>query len=80
MPADNSVKSFATTLPDNSAMKPALRAVSTGELAPELFRDMAEQWPGAVVMVNRDGVIRWANAAAHDWAPTGAGALVGASA
>ena len=55
MPADNSVKSFATTLPDHSAMKPALRAVSTGELAPELFRDMAEQWPGAVVMVNRDG-------------------------
>lgn len=59
------------------AMTTALRATPPGELAPELFRDMAEQWPGAVVMVNRDGVIRWANEAANDWAPGGAGALVG---
>ncbi len=79
MPADNSVKLIPTGLLDHPAMKPALRAVSSGELAPELFRDIAEQWPGAVVMVNRDGVIRWANPLAHDWAPTGAGALVGGS-
>jgi PAS domain S-box-containing protein len=38
---------------------------------------MAEQWPGAVVMVNREGVIRWANEAAQDWAPAGSGALEG---
>lgn len=61
------------------AMNSALRATTPGELAPELFRDMAEQWPGAVVMVNRDGVIRWLNAAARDWVPGAAGAHVGAT-
>lgn len=59
------------------AMTTVRRATAFGDLAPELFRDMVEQWPGAVVMVNRDGVIRWANEAAHDWAPAGAGALIG---
>ncbi|MGE0580587.1 MAG: PAS domain-containing protein [Steroidobacteraceae bacterium] len=53
-------------------MHPAPRPTVTGDLAPDLFRDMAEQWPGAVVMVNRDGVIRWANDMALDWAPAGA--------
>ena len=77
MPADNSVKSACTSFSDNPPMRPAPRATAPGELAPELFRDMAEQWPGAVVMVNRDGVIRWANEAAQDWAPPGSGALEG---
>ncbi|HNR22695.1 MAG TPA: PAS domain-containing protein [Steroidobacteraceae bacterium] len=59
-------------------MSTPLHAAIPGDLAPGLFRDMAEQWPGGVIVVNRDGVIRWLNAAAHDWAPAGAGALVGA--
>jgi len=61
------------------AMTTARLAKPPGEPAPELFRDIVEQWPGAVVMVNRDGVIRWANEATHDWAPTGAGTLIGGS-
>ncbi|MGD9598124.1 MAG: PAS domain-containing protein [Steroidobacteraceae bacterium] len=60
-------------------MTTARLAKPPGELAPELFRDIVEQWPGAVVMVNRDGVIRWTNEAANDWAPSGAGALIGGS-
>lgn len=60
-------------------MSTPLHAAIAGDLAPGLFRDMAEQWPGGVMIVNRDGVIRWLNNAAHDWAPAGAGALIGAS-
>lgn len=60
-------------------MSTPLHAVVAGDLAPGLFRDMAEQWPGGVMIVNRDGVVRWLNDGAHDWAPVGAGALVGAS-
>lgn len=60
-------------------MSTPLHAAIAGDLAPGLFRDMAEQWPGAVMVVNREGVIRWLNDAAHDWAPPGAGALIGAS-
>jgi PAS domain S-box-containing protein len=58
-------------------MQAAPRPTATADLAPDLFRDMVEQWPGAVVMLNRDGVIRWANESAHDWAPIGAGTLIG---
>lgn len=39
-----------------------------------VFRDMAEQWPGAVLIVNRAGIVRWLNQAAHDWVPDTNGA------
>ncbi|MBX3695412.1 MAG: PAS domain-containing protein [Steroidobacteraceae bacterium] len=39
-----------------------------------VFRDMAEQWPGAVLIVNREGTIRWLNEAARDWVPAVNGA------
>ena len=32
-------------------MQAAPRPTATADLAPDLFRDMVEQWPGAVVMI-----------------------------
>lgn len=32
-----------------------------------LFRAIAEQWPGAVFVLNREGTVRWLNDGAHAW-------------
>lgn len=49
-------------------MSTPLRASpAPGEPTDGLFRDIVEQWPGAVFIVNREGELRWANAAAEVW-------------
>lgn len=42
-----------------------------------MFRAIAEQWPGAVFVLNRDGAIRWLNEPAHAWVVGDPQAVIG---
>lgn len=52
-------------------------AVSPGEPGLGLFRAIAEQWPGAVFVLNREGAVRWLNDAAHAWIKGDPEAVIG---
>jgi PAS domain S-box-containing protein len=54
----------------NVQLRPERRAQR--EPALTLFREVAEQWPGAVLLINREGFLRWYNESARDWLPDSA--------
>jgi PAS domain S-box-containing protein len=57
---------------------PRLRfAPESGDRIGELFRAIAEHWPGAVAVIDREGVLAWANPSFSAWSGGAPGALVG---
>lgn len=60
-----------------NATSRATYAQSPGDPTSAMFRAIAEQWPGAVFVLNREGAIRWLNEPAHAWVTGDPQAVIG---